>query len=151
MKSVFECKYYDRFEQFLEEKYPNTVFTPEEKQEKFEDIFLLGLHKARQYHKINRASNLLFRDKRPRADMIQKLGHILFELQRTTPSFPVVPPLRLRAAIKKVIISGDKRYMNKYQEWILSYSNHQPTFNKVDMTDLVSLFPKEKMVERELW
>ncbi len=141
---------YAQFEEFLNLKYPDELLTEEEKLDKFWNIFLIGLRKAREFQRIKQSCNLLFNDKRPRADMVQKLGHILFELQKI-PSYPIVPPLRLRAAIKKIIISRDKRYMNKYQDWILSYSNHQPTFNKVDMTDLVNLFPKDKIVEREFW
>ncbi|MCZ6581617.1 MAG: hypothetical protein O6761_00375 [Thaumarchaeota archaeon] len=141
---------YAQFEEFLSLKYSGELLTEEEKLDKFGNIFLMGLRKAREFYRIKQSCNLLFHDKRPRADMVQKLGFILFELQKI-PSYPVVPPLSLRAAIKKIIISRDKRYMNKYQDWILSYSNHQPTFNKVDMTDLVNLFPKEKIVGKEFW
>ena len=156
MKSVlvdfFGGSLYKQFEDFLKIKYPDEYqsFTEKEKLDKFENIFMIGLRQAKKFLAMKMSCDLLYKDKPPRADMVQKLGHILFELQKI-PSFPVVPPLSLRAAIKKIIISGDKRYINKYQDWILSHSNHQRIFNKVDMESLVKRFPDDKIVEMGFW
>jgi len=109
----------------------------------------MGLNQAKKFHRMKKSSRLLFNDKPPRADMVQKLGYILFELQSVT-GYPRVPPLQLRSAIKK-IIGKDKRYTDKYQDWILSHSNHHQRFNVVDLTNLVNQFPADKIMKMEFF
>ncbi len=141
---------YEQFIDYLHKKYPDEydVFTPEDIQDKFEIIFNLGLVQVKKFLKINRSCHLLYNGHPARQDMIDRLGNILFELQRIS-SYPVVPPLRLGAAIKKVV-GLDKRYIKKYQDWIITLSNYQPKFNSVDLSVLVSTFPEELIIQRDV-
>jgi hypothetical protein len=141
---------YTKFEKFMCLKYPGQVLTEEEKLDKFENIFMMGLRQAQKFHSIKQSCDLLWGDKVPRADMIKKLGNILWELESTS-SYPLVPPLKIRAAIKKVLSSRDKRTQTRYLDWIIQYSDHKPQFNVVDLTQLVNRFPKNKILQGEIW
>jgi hypothetical protein len=82
--------------------------------------------------------------------MIQKLGHILFELQKIS-TFPIVPPLRVSNAIKKTLSSRDKRTQVKYLKWIIELSNSNRHFNTIDLSNIVKQFPEEKIVQGGIW
>ncbi len=152
LENFIQSPSYSQFLNYLKKRYPEEYesFTPKDIQMKFEVIFTLGLNQAEKYRNINKLDHLLFNDKPPRADMVQKLGHILFELQQI-PSFPIVPPLRVSAAIKKVLSSRDKRTRDKYLKWIIELSNSNPQFNTFDLTHIVRQFPEEKIVPGGLW
>lgn len=149
---LLESKCFEQFENFLKEKYPQdfSLFSIEQKLDKFENIFMMGLRQAQKFHNLKQSCDLLWDDKPPRADMIKKLGNILWELE-SIPSYPTVPPLKIRAAINKVLSSRDKRTKNRYLEWIIQYSNHKRQFNSVDLTELVNRFPKEKIKQGDIW
>ena len=144
--------FYKQFEDFLKLKYPEeySEFTEADKLDRFENIFMMGLRQAQKFHKLKQSCDLLWGEKPPRADMIRKLGNILWELEYVK-SYPVVPPLKIRAAIKKVLSSRDKRTKDRYLNWIIQYSDHKPQFNSVDLTQLVNRFPKEKIQQGEIW
>ena len=150
--NISDHKLFKEFEEYLQKRYPEEYdsYTEEQKLEKFTIIFMLGLRQAQKYRKIHQLEYLLYNDKPPRADMVQKLGHILFELQKI-PSFPIVPPLRVTAAIKKVLSSRDSRTQKKYLKWIIELSNSNPEFNTFDLTNIVRQFPEEKIVQGGLW
>lgn len=149
---MFSSSLYEEFEDFLKIKYGEEYDTKpfENKQLNFEIIFKLGLDQARKLTEQRKSYDLLYCDKPPRADMVQKLGHILYELKEI-PSFPIVPPLRVSSAVKKVLSSRDKRTISKYMKWIQSISNYNPSFNKLDLTHLYEMFPKSKIVKGGLW
>lgn len=151
LSSFSEKVFYKQFEEFLQTKYPEeyAIFTVEDKEDKFESIFMMGLHQAKKFHNTNQLAHLLWEDKPARADVVARLGNILWELQ-VIPSYPVVPPMALRTAIKKVV-GKDPRYLNKYQACILGYSNQQLHLNKIDVTYLVSLVPTDKITKKEGW
>jgi len=145
-------KCYEQFENFLKIRYSDeySSFSVANKVDKFENIFMMGLRQAQKVHELKQSCDLLWGDKPPRADMVQKLGNILWELQNIV-SFPIVPPLKIRSAIKKVLSSRDKRTQKRYLDWIIQYSNHKPQFNTVDLTELVNRFPKNKMHQGNIW
>lgn len=147
-----KSKCYEQFENFLKTKYPSeySSFTVTEKLDKFENIFMMGLRQAQKFHDLKQSCDLLWQDKPPRADMIQKLGNILWELE-SMQSFPLVPPLKIRGAINKVLSSRDGRTRKRYLEWIMQYSHHKPQFNVVDLKELVNRFPKNKIQQGEIW
>ena len=149
---ILNSKLFMEFEEYLQKRYPEEydTYSQEQKLEKFEIIFMLGLRQAQKYRKIHQLEYLLYNDKPPRADMVQKLGHVLFELQKIS-SFPIVPPLRVTAAIKKTLSSRDKRTRNKYLKWIIELSNSNRSFNRIDLTNIVKQFPDEKIVPGGLW
>jgi hypothetical protein len=142
--------FYRQFKEFLKEKYPGESFTSQQLEDNFENIFMMGLRQAQKFHSLKQSCDLLWEDKIPRADMIKKLGNILWELESIS-SYPVVPPLKIRAAIKKVLSSRDKRTKDRYLNWIIQYSDHKPQFNVVDLTALVNRFPKNKILQGEIW
>ncbi len=150
--NIIDHKLFKEFEEYLQKRYPQEYdsFTGEQKIEKFTIIFMLGLRQAQKYRRIHQSEYLLYNDKPPRADMIQKLGHILFELQKIS-SFPIVPPLRVGAAIKKTLSSRDKRTRDKYLKWIIELSNSNRHFNTIDLTNIVKQFPEEKIIQGGLW
>jgi hypothetical protein len=150
LENISERPFYKQFQEFLKEKYPDELFTAEEIQENFENIFMMGLRQAQKFHSLKQSCGLLWEDKVPRADMIKKLGNILWELENVS-SFPRVPPLKIRAAVKKVLSSRDKRTQARYLEWIIQYSDHKPQFNVVDLSQLVQRFPKNKIQQGEIW
>lgn len=152
LEKFLDSSIYQYFLSYLKKRYPDEYesFTTEDIQTKFEVIFTLGLKQAEKYRSINKLDHLLYNDKPPRADMVQKLGHILFELQKI-PSFPIVPPLRVTAAIKKVLSSRDSRTQKKYLKWIIELSNSNPEFNTFDLSNIVKQFPEEKIVQGGLW
>lgn len=143
---------YGQFEEFLKIKYPgeSESFTPEQKLDKLENVLLMGINQAKKFLNQKNSCDLLWNDKPPRADMIDKLGNILWELEDVE-SYPIVPPLRIGAAIKKVLSSRDKRTRDRYLNWIVQYSHHQRQFNKVDLSYLVSRFPKDKIQQGGIW
>ena len=150
LENFVDRPFYQQFKEFLKEKYPDESFTNEQVQDNFENIFMMGLRQAQKFHSIKQSCDLLWDDKVPRADMLKKMGNILWELQSIS-SYPIVPPLKIRAAIKKVLSSRDKRTQMRYLDWIIQYSNHKPQFNVVDLSELVNRFPKNKILEGELW
>jgi len=150
LENFVDRPFYQQFKEFLKEKYPDESFTNEQVQDNFENIFMMGLRQAQKFHSIKQSCDLLWDDKVPRADMLKKMGNILWELQSIS-SYPIVPPLKIRAAIKKVLSSRDKRTQMRYLDWIIQYSNHKPQFNVVDLSELVNRFPKNKILQGELW
>jgi len=150
LENLQDRPFYQQFKKFLKEKYPDESFTPKQIQDNFENIFMMGLRQAQKFHSIKQSCDLLWEDKVPRADMIKKLGNILWELESIS-SYPSVPPLKIRAAIKKVLSSRDKRTQTRYLDWIIQYSDHKPQFNVVDLTQLVNRFPKNKILQGEIW
>jgi len=144
--------FYEQFDEYLRIKYPEEygIFTIKDKIFKYEIIFKLGLDQAKKYSEMNKSCDLLFNDKPPRADMLTKLGNILWELQ-IIPNYPVVPPLRVSAAIKKVLSSRDSRTINKYLTWMQTLANYNRSFNTMDLTHLHNIFPKSKIVKGGLW
>ena len=150
LENFQERPFYHQFREFLKEKYPGESFTSQQLEDNFENIFMMGLRQAQKFHILKQSCDLLWEDKVPRADMIKKLGNILWELESIS-SYPVVPPLKIRAAIKKVLSSRDKRTKDRYLNWIIQYSDHKPQFNVVDLTQLVNRFPKNKILQGEIW
>ena len=140
---------YNQFLFHLRKKYPEEYdsFSNEQIQDHFETIFILGLTQSKKFLKTKRSCHLLYNGHAARADMMSRLGNILFEL-KDIETFPIVLPLKLRDIIKKVI-GSDKRYTKKYLDWILTLSNYQAVFNRVDLTILVSVFPEEMIIGRE--
>lgn len=140
---------YEQFLEHLKKKYPEEydAFTTKEVQDKFETIFIMGLVQSKKFLKTKQSCNILYNGHPARGDMVERLGNILFELQRL-PSYPVVPPLRLGDAIKKVI-GSDKRYIKQYRDWILTLSNYELRFNKVDLSWLSTACPEELIVGKE--
>lgn len=124
-------------------------------QNAFDTILSLGLEK-KQYLKTNypnRSHILIFRGKPARADMIKKLGHIIYELQQL-PTFPAVAPDAVSAAIKK-IIGEDKRYTEKFDIWIKTLvmfidTDYQPNPN-YSFSGLLKIFPKDKITKMEFF
>ena len=150
LENFLERPFYHQFREFLKEKYPGETFTPQQLEDNFENIFMMGLRQAQKFHNLKQSCDLLWEDKVPRADMIKKLGNILWELESIS-SYPIVPPLKIRSAIKKVLSSRDKRTKDRYLNWIIQYSDHKPQFNVVDLTELVNRFPKNKILQGEIW
>ena len=150
--NILESKLFKEFEEYLQKRYSEEyrTFTADQKIEKFEIIFMLGLKQAQKYRSIHQMEYLLYNDKPPRSDMIQKLGHILFELQKIS-TFPIVPPLRVSNAIKKTLSSRDKRTQAKYLKWIIELSNSNRHFNTIDLSNIVKQFPEEKIVQGGIW
>ena len=146
-----QSNFYKQFEEYLQIRYPELYdsFTDEDKLDKFELVFMMGLRQAKNFQRMGISCNLLYNDHPMDKRMLSKLGFILFELKRI-PSYPIVTPMQLGNTIKKVI-GRDKRYVDRYRDLILSYSSHKPQFNKVDMSHLVSQFPEEYIVERSVW
>jgi hypothetical protein len=149
---IQQSKCYAQFESFLKIRYPDefSTFTITEKLDKFENIFMMGLRQAQKFHELKQSCDLLWGDKPPRADMVKKLGNILWELESIS-SYPVVPPLKIRAAIKKVLSSRDKRTQKRYLEWIIQYSHQKPQFNTVDLRELINRFPRNKIQQGDIW
>lgn len=150
LENFQERPFYHQFREFLKEKYPGESFTSQQLEDNFENIFMMGLRQAQKFHSLKQSCDLLWEDKVPRADMIKKLGNILWELESIS-SYPVVPPLKIRAAIQKVLSSRDKRTKDRYLNWIIQYSDHKPQFNVVNLTQLVNRFPKNKILQGEIW
>lgn len=145
----FPDQIYQQFLDHLKKKYPDkySTFTPAQIHDNFTTIFMFGLTQAKRFLKINRSCDLLYNGHPAREDMIERLGNILFELQSIS-SYPIVPAQSVGTAIKK-IIGLDKRYTKKYQDWIITLSNHQSRFNSVDLTWIVSVFPEELLIGKE--
>jgi len=147
-----DSTYYQQFLSYLKEKYPDeySTFTGEQIQSKFEDVFMVGLNKHKEFLSTNKSCNLLYKEKPPRADMVATLGNILFELQKLQ-SYPIVPPLRVSQAVKKILSNKDKRTQKKHLEWIIKLANFQNQFNTVDLTNITRQYPEDKIVERKFW
>lgn len=150
LSHLSEISIYKQFEDFLKIRYDGELLDEEQKIDNFENIFMMGLRQAQKYLDQNKSCDLLFQDKPPRSDMIVKLGNILWELENTI-SFPVVPPLKIRAAIKKVLSSRDERTQKRYLEWILQYAIQNREFNSIDLTYLVKKFPIHKIQQGDIW
>ncbi len=142
---------FEEFDEYLKVKYPDEYekFTQADKIFKYEIIFKLGFNQAKHYTSMRTEYDLLFGEKPLRKDMKRRIGQILWELQEVS-SYPIVPPLRLSSAVKK-IIGKDKRYVDQYVDWFLQYSNYQQHFNRVDLTYLSKVFPKSQIRRKEFW
>ena len=147
-----DSPYYLQFLDYLKEKFPDEYneFTEKEIEDKFWNTFMMGLNKAREFLKTNKSCNLLFNGKPPRADMYKTLGYILYELQGIQ-SFPIVPPLRVTAAVEHTLAGKDKRTKNKHLTWIRTLCNFNNTFNKVDLSNIVNQYPHAMIVKKDLW
>lgn len=149
LENFFQGSIYKQFLNQLKKKYPEEYdsFTPADIQDKFESVVMMGLGQSKKFLKAKQFCNILYNGHPARGDMIERLGNILFELQKLQ-SYPIVPPLRLGDAIKKVI-GLDKRYIKKYRDWILTLSNYEARFNKVDLSWLSNVCPEEMIVGKE--
>ena len=132
----FAASLYNQFEDYLKVRYPDTTLSSEEKLDKFETIFMMGLRQAKEFLKQKKSCDLLWNGRTPRSDMVNNLGNIIWELQKIQ-SFPIVPPLRITSAIKKTLSSKDKRTQKVYLDWIIQYSNHKRDYNSIDLSYLV--------------
>ena len=141
---------YCQFEEFLQIKYPGKTFSEKEKLDKFENVFLMGLRLAKEFLKQKKSCDLLWNGKTPRSDMVKNLGNIIWELQKIQ-SFPVLPPLRITAAIKKTLSSKDKRTQKIYLNWIIQYSNHKRDYNSIDLSYLINAIDADQIQPREYW
>lgn len=150
LSNFLEGPIYRQFEEFLKVKYPEEIFSAKEKMDKFENIFLLGLRQAKEFLKQKKSCDLLWNGKTPRSDMVKNLGNIIWELQKIQ-SFPIVPPLRITAAIKKTLSSKDKRTQKVYLDWMIQYSNHKRDYNSIDLSYLVNAIDTDKITPREEW
>lgn len=142
---------YEQFIEHLKKKYPDSFdsFTPTVIQDKFEIIIMMGLTQSKKFLNTKRACNLLYNGHPARADMVARLGNILYELQGLG-SYPIVKPMRLGDAIRKVI-GTDNRYIKQYRTWITTLSNYQARFDVVDLSWIVSVFPEDLIVQKENW
>jgi len=147
----FASHTFANFENFLSRKYPEEyeTFTAPQKLEHLENILMMGLRKSEEFLKMKQSCELLFNDHTPRADMIRKLGHIIYDLQKIE-GFPSVRPLKLREIITRVI-GSDKRFIDKYQKWILQYTQNQARFSWIDLNPLLRVFPSNQITAKEDW
>lgn len=146
----FAASIYNQFESYLKLRYPDVTLSSEEKLDKFETIFMMGLRQAKEFLKQKKSCDLLWNGKTPRSDMVNNLGNIIWELQKIQ-SFPIVPPLRITSAIRKTLSSKDKRTQNVYLDWIIQYSNHKRDYNSIDLSYLVRAIDEDKIKPREEW
>ena len=149
LENFSNSQIYEQFIDHLKKKYLDEfdTFTPKDIQDQFTGIFNLGLIQSKKFLKTKRSCYLLYNGHTARQDMVNRLGNILFELKKVQ-SYPIVKPLRLGDAIKKVI-GSDKRYIKQYREWIITLSNYQSRFDTVDLRILSSVFPEDLIVPKE--
>ncbi len=146
----FAVSLYNQFEDYLKVRYPDTILSSEEKLDKFETIFMMGLRQAKEFLKQKKSCDLLWNGKTPRSDMVNNLGNIIWELQKIQ-SFPIVPPLSITSAIRKTLSSKDKRTQKVYLDWIIQYSNHKRIYNSIDLSYLIHAIDEDKIKPREEW
>lgn len=133
---------YRAFLAYLESRYPGEAFTPEDMRDKFDSVFMMGLNQANRFKAIGQAHKFMFNGRVPRKDMMVRLGLILGNLKASCRTYPSVPPVMLRTMIARVVGRGqDKRYINKYQDWIVSMATRNIEFNRVDLSYLEDNFP----------
>ncbi len=140
---------YRQFEDYLMDRYSNeyTNFSEDDIQDKFADILIMGIRQMEKLEDMNCPYYLLWtNDKIPRRDKLDRVGNILWELKNKYTSFPIVPSGKLNEAVRRVISSGDPRYLDDYREFIMSYSEYKHTINTIDMSFLVKLFPEDRIV-----
>lgn len=153
IENFFETNTYKQIEIFLKSKYHEEYsnFTQADIADKFEDVFLKGIREIQRLDEMKCPHHLLWiNDKIPRRDKLDRVGNILWELKSKYTSFPIVPKQKLNEAVRRVISSGDPRYLDDYHDFILSYSFTNRDFNTIDMTHLVSLFPSDRIVRMNL-
>jgi len=120
----------------------------QEIEERAKEIFRLGLQEFFAY-RIENKSCILFKGKKIRSDMVQNLERIISELQKESPHFPKVRPLRIKGIIKKIIKSEDKlnRTHKIYLDIITKNKIDLPEHNWIDLSPLIkkinpNLIPK---------
>ena len=145
LTQLSDLNFYIQFQEFLKEKYPDVTFSEKDIKDKFENIFMMGLRQAQTLLDDKKPHDILFDGKTPRADMMRNLGNILWELQKIT-SFPIIPPLKITAALKKILGSRDHRTQKVYLDWIIQYSHNKRESNSANLTNLIENFPQDLII-----
>ncbi len=116
----------------------------------FDTILLLGL-KRDQFltaNYPNRCHDVLFEGKPARADMLKRLGHVLYELKQAE-TFPAVAPSLVAIAVRKVI-GNDNRYVQLYSKWINALTFFAPNEirDNYNFAELIKIFPQDKIIKK---
>jgi hypothetical protein len=136
---------YLQFDDYLILKYNNDHDKIAENiQMEIQNIFKNGINVCRQQLSSSE-TNLLFRGRIPRKDVLQKLGKIA-SLMFKTEHYPYIKNLELIQILKKILEPCDERTMGHYKNCIFEHSNKDPR-GYVDVSSFISLVPKQYMAE----
>lgn len=132
---------YKEFGDFMNLKYnKNDEAILKNEESEAEKIFHLGLISAKKG--LDSDSILLHKDKKPRKDVMIKLGKIANEFLFMT-DYPVIPGIALKKIINKALGNVDPRVYDDYKKTVLDYSKKDSKFGRLDISFFVQLIPKQ--------
>jgi len=129
---------YQRIKDYLNKKYPNSNLYYEDKLHEIDYLFSLGLEQAKKEFECP----ILFEERIPRKDRMEKLGKIALEFT-LHPNYPKIKSLAIVNIINKILPLQDKRTIKKYLYCINQYIGKPKEFGECDVSGFVERMPDE--------
>ena len=129
---------YQKINNYISKKYPNSKFLGEEKTKEIDHIFSLGIDQAEK----ELECVILFEEKNPRKDRMINLGKIAIEFLKS-PIYPDIRAVTLQQTINKVIGFRDKRTKQKYLKCIQQYIGKPRELGLTNVSAFVERIPNE--------
>jgi len=142
---------FKQFSDYLKLKYEkNEEIIIKNEQDEFNKVFSLGLIQSRKY--LSSETTLLHKDRKPRKDVLIKLGLIATEFLRSS-DYPKYPASELWTVLNKALGDCDYRVKTDYKKTVLLYCNineniidrctNYKALGELDVSGFVKLIPKK--------
>lgn len=137
-KTTVEVSYpiYQKINSYVSKKYPNSIYLGEQKAKEIDHIFYLGIEQAEK----ELECPILFEEKKPRRDVLERLGKIAHEFM-SHPQYPEIPPMVVTKVINSVIGSKDNRTKEKYKKCITQYTKNSGELGYLNISFFVERIP----------
>jgi len=137
----FSLDVYEPFNAYLQSKYVDQEEINHNRRKELDYVFSLGIEKAKKEFEFEMYP-LLFEDKKPRQDVMDKLVSIAKEF-KSHPEYPIIKSMRITNIIKKITEGNDKRTRQKYQKCIEKYIGDAKQLGNCDVSGFVQRIPDE--------
>jgi len=126
-----------KFRDYLSIKYHDEESIVKNKLNEFDDVLSLGIEQAKK-----ELEPILFEEKKPRKDVLIKLGKITNEFLKS-PTYPDIRAVTLRQTINKSLGISDERTIKKYERCIQQYIGNPRELGLTDVSSFVDRMPKQ--------
>lgn len=131
---------YQKINNYLSKKYPNTHLDFKDKLKETDYIFSLGVERAEQ----ELECSILFEEKKPRRDVLVNLGKIACVFKEN-PEYPNIKSMTITKTINTILGLKDKRTREKYLKCVKQYLGRVQEFGIVDISDFVNRIPRQNL------
>jgi hypothetical protein len=137
----FSLDIYQPFTAYLQSKYGDEEEINLNRQEELDYVLSLGIEKAKEKLQF-KMYPILFEDKKPRQDVMDKLVSIAKEF-KSHPEYPIIKSMSITNIIDRVMDSKDKRTKRKYHKCIEKYVGEPKELGKTDVSGFIERIPND--------